>query len=50
MPPDWHPHMARHSRCVPARYLLTLFFIAYLVFAPEIFLQGPSFILAPYCR
>ncbi|EDP14077.1 hypothetical protein CLOBOL_05684 [Enterocloster bolteae ATCC BAA-613] len=41
----WHGAPVAFS----ARYQLTLFFIVYLVFAPEIFLQGPSFVLAPYC-
>lgn len=42
----WHGAPVAFS----ARYQLTLFFIVYLVFAPEIFLQGPSFVLAPYSR
>ena len=42
----WHGAPVAFS----ARYQLTLFFIVYLVFAPEIFLQGPSFVFAPYSR
>ena len=44
------PTLAGRSRCSILRFSSLLFFIAYLVFTPEIFLQGPSFVLAPYCR